>query len=419
MAVFNAASNLFSSLPIATIVQTNYTRAFIVHGGISDKTDLDYLTNHLDRKLFSRLLTSPVKDSHSIDYSQATQQLVDILWSDPIYVNDDGKIVPKKMKKVTGCYMNQTRNLGSFFGYDISDRFCKKNNFNYIIRSHECRDKGFSQDHTRCYTIFSASYYLNSNNMGAVIVITPADKKFQVYAYANLGGDLSSQLVHKNHSLLAQFKHLIQLNQFNLCPKFEEIDVNRTGLIGQEDWANVLCNLFEISTEHLILIKDSLCECDNELVYYQSMFKKTIFNEDNNLNAVESQNYLMLVKSLFEIIDKNKDNHISLDEAKEALYLISKSNSKYYTTEDECLSFIKQFDVNCDNLIDLNEFYKAFFYDEFALNDNVQALSTSKSTVNSLIASSSDSSLDSRSVSQSNLSNNSNEDDTDVHVVRL
>lgn len=417
MAIFNTATSLFSSLPLATIVQTNHSRAFVVHGGISDKTDLEYISQ-LDRKSYKRILTASILNESEPDYELSAQQLVDILWSDPIYVNEKGKIVPSRVKKLTGCYFNQTRNLGTLFGVDISDKFCKKHGFNYIIRSHECRDKGFTQDHPKCYTIFSASYYLNSNNMGAVILMTPSDKKFQVYAYSNIGGDLSSNLVLKNHSLLVQFKHLIQLNHFNLIPQFQKHDPSKSGIIDMNSWASVLANEFEISAEHLLLVKDYLCECDSNYVYYQSMFKKTIFNdEESNLNAVDSQNYLMLVKSLFEIIDKNHDNHISLDEAREALRLISKSNSKYYTSEDECLRFIKQFDVNCDNLIDLNEFYKAFFYDEFAytLNKRNSSLSSTSSScklggVNSL-ASSSDSSICSRSASQSNISNGFNDED--------
>ncbi len=348
------------------------------------------------------------------------KQLVDILWSDPIRLNEKtGKIIPHGLKKMTGCYFNKSRNFGSLFGTDVSEKFCKKYNFNYIIRSHECRDKGFSQDHPKCFTLFSASCYLNSTNMGAVILVTPNDKKFQVYAYSNLINNTNNNDDgDKNNSLLIKFKHLIQLNHFNLIPKYEKLDLNETGMIDQHEWASVLSNEFEISIEHLLLIKDFLCECDHTHVYYKTMFKTTTFNLNNTHtnSTLESENYLMLVKSLFEIIDKNHDNHISLDEAKEALFLISKRNSKYEANEEECLKFIKKFDINCDNLIDLNEFNKAFFYDEFALSLNNLRLNSSESE--------SISSTESSSSLVSHLNDDDYDDDNDIisddiHIVRI
>ena len=135
MTVFKAASCLFASLPLATIIQTETNRVFVVHGGISNQTDLDYLkSNKLNRRNYERL-TVP---NDQADYELSAQHLIDILWSDPIYVNQEsGKIVPKQCKKPTGCYLNVTRQIGSLFGYDVTEKFCKKYSFSFLIRSHE------------------------------------------------------------------------------------------------------------------------------------------------------------------------------------------------------------------------------------------------------------------------------------------
>jgi Ca2+-binding EF-hand superfamily protein len=383
MAVFRAATCLFASLPLASIIQTQTNRVFVVHGGISDQTDLDYLKSDcLNRRLYERLtvpssyISGSIEDQDDlIDYELSAQQLIDILWSDPIYVNQEtGKIVPKQCKKPTGSHFNVTRQIGCLFGYDVSEKFCKKYSFSFLIRSHECRDKGFSQDHPKCFTLFSASNYLNSGNMGAVILMGMAnEKKFQVYAYTNSPANTNSTVSTKEYSLLSQFKHLVQLNDFNLMPRFQSLDTTKLGHINELEWAKVLSNGFEISNEYLLLIKDLFCECDQDKVYYRTMFKKNSYyfrsekEKVNTISSIESENYLMIVKSLFEIIDTNHDKHISLDEAKQALCLIGSkaANHKYDISEEESINFIKQFDVNCDNLIDLNEFYKAFFYDEF------------------------------------------------------
>ena len=42
------------------------------------------------------------------------------------------------------------------FGPDVTERFCKQNNIDYIIRSHEVKERGWERQHNgRCWTIFS------------------------------------------------------------------------------------------------------------------------------------------------------------------------------------------------------------------------------------------------------------------------
>lgn len=68
MAVFRAATCLFASLPLASIIQTQTNRVFVVHGGISDQTDLDYLkSDNLKRRLYERLTVPSSYISGSIE----------------------------------------------------------------------------------------------------------------------------------------------------------------------------------------------------------------------------------------------------------------------------------------------------------------------------------------------------------------
>lgn len=46
------------------------------------------------------------------------------------------------------------------FGPDVTERFCKQNNIDYIIRSHEVKEKGWERQHNgRCWTIFSGKFF--------------------------------------------------------------------------------------------------------------------------------------------------------------------------------------------------------------------------------------------------------------------
>ena len=61
------------------------------------------------------------------------------------------------------------------FGPDVTERFCKQNNIDYIIRSHEVKERGWERQHNgRCWTIFSgkifgANYHAQASN--------PVDRK--------------------------------------------------------------------------------------------------------------------------------------------------------------------------------------------------------------------------------------------------
>ena len=149
LAVFKQTQRLFRRLPIATILENKSGyRCFVCHGGISDRLDLDFCKTKLNRFSFPSII---------LDETKSSEQLSDLMWSDPIKRIDEA--LP-----ANGCYPNKSRGIGCAFGEDISEKFCKKYGFNTIVRSHELRRNGWSKDHPYCYTVFTASNYCNGNN---------------------------------------------------------------------------------------------------------------------------------------------------------------------------------------------------------------------------------------------------------------
>ncbi|TPP59276.1 Serine/threonine-protein phosphatase [Fasciola gigantica] len=84
--------------------------------------------------------------------------MCELLWSDPMESN--GRTTSK-------------RGIGCQFGPDVTERFCKANGLDYIIRSHEVKDNGYEIAHgDRCVTVFSAPNYCDTmHNRGAFITL--------------------------------------------------------------------------------------------------------------------------------------------------------------------------------------------------------------------------------------------------------
>eukprot|EP00929_Paragymnodinium_shiwhaense_P062368 TRINITY_DN3113_c0_g2_i1.p1 TRINITY_DN3113_c0_g2~~TRINITY_DN3113_c0_g2_i1.p1 ORF type:complete len:725 (-),score=230.31 TRINITY_DN3113_c0_g2_i1:137-2311(-) len=101
--------------------------------------------------------------------------MVDCLWADP----RGGPGYGPSYRKSKGVFM---------FGPDVIDSFCKANDLNLVIRSHEVKTKGFQWEkkadaasHTEMISVFSAPNYLDTGgNKGAYLKCTNESGKIQV-----------------------------------------------------------------------------------------------------------------------------------------------------------------------------------------------------------------------------------------------
>lgn len=145
-ATFSLFSEIFNAIPVANYVQK---RVLVVHGGLpsTDNVSLD------DIRKIDRFRQPPSEGLMS-----------DLLWTDPQPENGRS---PSK------------RGVGMQFGPDVTAAFCKLNDLDCIIRSHECKDEGYTIEHSgQCITVFSAPNYCdNAGNKGAFIHLYPKNSE--------------------------------------------------------------------------------------------------------------------------------------------------------------------------------------------------------------------------------------------------
>jgi serine/threonine-protein phosphatase with EF-hand domain len=121
--------DVFKWLPLGCLIDG---KVLVVHGGVSQETDIKYLQN-IKRSKYVSLLKPVGIDKNDVDQMQEWRQVVDLLWSDP--------------QASEGCKRNEHRGSGKHFGPDVSQSVLSRNGIELLVRSHQCKPDGYEYTH--------------------------------------------------------------------------------------------------------------------------------------------------------------------------------------------------------------------------------------------------------------------------------
>ncbi|XP_044729651.1 serine/threonine-protein phosphatase rdgC [Chrysoperla carnea] len=369
-------------LPLGTIVNN---KVLVVHGGISDTTDLD-LIKSLDRGKYVSLLRPPITESSApgadvIDKVE-WKQVFDILWSDP--------------QPSEGCVPNALRGAGTYFGPDVSRNFLKNNKLMYLVRSHECKPDGYEIIHNgTVITIFSASnYYELGSNKGAYLKLVGPQLATHFVQYTSAK---TKRLTFRQRiglvesSAIRELSGQILANKAALVTEFTKFDPDNTGLITVGEWCKCMENATALGLPWRML-RDKLVSMDSESgkVIYDSTFQvQNIPNKAQSNASTTVVETLYRNKSsleaIFRIIDKDNSGYISLEEFSEACALL-REHMPNPISEESLLDICRLMDMNKDGLVDLNEFLETFRLVDMRVH-HYESESPSKTTGNNSTAS--------------------------------
>ncbi|XP_030332508.1 serine/threonine-protein phosphatase with EF-hands 1 [Strigops habroptila] len=386
--------DVFSWLPLATIIDN---KVLILHGGISDTTDLDFL-NALERSKVKSVMQPPrsvrvrqdhVKESirttrpseqtakqnlarktQRISLSGSTgpsgsnlspdpsvkewKQILDILWSDP--------------RSQRGCTPNKSRGGGCYFGPDVTAKLFKKYNLKMLIRSHEFKPEGYDISHNgKVITIFSASnYYEEGSNRGAYIKLNPElIPRFVQYRVSEhtQRENLHDRVGTIESSALKSLREKIYAYKPELTSAFAQYDLNGTGRISVHDWAAAMESVLQLGLPWRML-RSQLVQMtpDGEVDFMSCFYDLKISQPVKEVQPALVETLCRYRKDLeiiFNIIDKDHSGLISLEEFRHTWKLFT-SHLGIDVTDESLDKLVLSIDYNKDGYIDFNEFLEAF-----------------------------------------------------------
>ncbi|NWW25556.1 PPE1 phosphatase, partial [Falcunculus frontatus] len=339
--------DVFSWLPLATIIDS---KVLILHGGISDTTDLDFL-NALER--------NKVRDPIHVrvilfSFKNFPVQILDILWSDP--------------RSQNGCTPNKCRGGGCYFGPDVTAKLFERYNLKMLIRSHEFKPEGYEISHDgRVITIFSASnYYEEGSNRGAYIKLnpelTPRFVQYQVSKYTRRQ-KLRERVGTIESSALKSLREKIYAHRSELTSAFAQYDINGTGRISVNDWAAAMESVLQLELPWRML-RSQLAQMnpDGEVDFMSCFYDLKMgqpIKEAQPALAETLCRYRKDLEIIFNIIDKDHSGLISLEEFTQTWRLFT-SHLGIDVQDDSIDKLVLSIDYNKDGHIDFNEFLEAF-----------------------------------------------------------
>uniref|UniRef100_F7BM36 Serine/threonine-protein phosphatase n=1 Tax=Equus caballus TaxID=9796 RepID=F7BM36_HORSE len=321
--ILQLLEDVYTWLPIGTIIDNE---VLVIHGGISESTDLNLL-HHMERNKMKSVLMPPfpIDEDYAADLKNKVgttavprgvrtsgslseqltkhewEQVIDILWSDP-----RGK---------RGCYPNTSRGGGCYFGPDITSKILNRYQLKMLVRSHECKPEGYEICHDgKVVTVFSASnYYEEGSNRGAYIRLGSGKLSLGQWAFS-MENVLGLNLPWRSLS-----SHLVTTDKdgnVDYMSSFQDVHIQKPV---KEAQSTLIETLYRHRTDLQIIF--NIIDSDHSglisMEEFRTMWK--LFNSHYSVHIDDSQ-----VDELAERMDLNKDGSIDFNEFLNAFYVVHK-----------------------------------------------------------------------------------------------
>ncbi|XP_077746392.1 serine/threonine-protein phosphatase with EF-hands 1 isoform X2 [Canis aureus] len=326
--ILQILEDVYTWLPIGTIIDSEI---LVIHGGISESTDLNLL--------------------HRIERNK----VIDILWSDP-----RGK---------RGCYPNTSRGGGCYFGPDITSKVLNKYQLKMLIRSHECKPEGYEICHDgKVVTVFSASnYYEEGSNRGAYIKLC-SGMNLRFFQYQVTKATCLRPLYQRvntiESSAIRILKERMISRKTDLIHAFQLQDRSKSGKLPMGQWAFSMENVLGLNLPWRSLSPHLVTTDKSGNINYMSSFEDIHIQKpvkEAQSTLIETlYRYRSDLQIIFNVIDSDHSGLISMEEFR-AMWKLFNSHYSIHIDDFQIDDLAERMDLNKDGSIDFNEFLKAFY----------------------------------------------------------
>ncbi|KAM7415785.1 hypothetical protein PAMA_018041 [Pampus argenteus] len=284
------------------------------------------------------------------------KQILDLLWSDPMSQD--------------GCFPNELRGGGCYWGPDVTEDFLSRHNLQLIIRSHECKQEGYEFCHNRkVLTLFSASnYYDVGSNRGAYVKLGPDLVPYLIqYQASSMIRELTvrQSVGRTERSALKVLREQLFSHKSDLICAFKQFDSNNTGLVSLNDWASAVESVTHLSLPWRMLRGQLVtCKTSDSMIDYHEWFNELAIKGPNTDHIDQSlietlYRHRSTLETIFRIVDTDNSGFITIEDFRQTWKLLSVYLKMEIT--DEAISDLSvTIDSNQDGSIDIDEFMEAF-----------------------------------------------------------
>ncbi|XP_062837291.1 serine/threonine-protein phosphatase with EF-hands 2 isoform X5 [Anolis carolinensis] len=361
--ILKLLQNVFSCLPLATLVDQ---KVLIVHGGISDTTDLDRLAK-IDRRQILSVLSQKRKITRSFEPSEFESAK---LFRDGPPKPTDSLSKSEVTKRVQEEYETcRTRAGSSEYTESRASATSFPSGSDMTLASTEST---FVDDAEiqQVITVFSASnYYTMGSNRGAYVKmgrdLIPHFIQYQAGKSARRL-TMTQRISRVEVSAYQVLKEKLFAHRSDLTTAFRRYDKKNTGLITLNEWANAVESVLQLGLPWRMLRPQLVPHLTSGKLEYKSWLKDIVTEQrsavQERLQSSLLENIyrnLSSLETIFNIIDTDHSGLISLEEFHQTWKLFS--DHMNINISDESISDLaRSIDFNKDGNIDFNEFIEAF-----------------------------------------------------------
>ncbi|XP_042792107.1 serine/threonine-protein phosphatase with EF-hands 2 isoform X2 [Panthera leo] len=392
--ILKILKDVFCWLPLATLVDE---KVLILHGGVSDMTDLELLAK-LDRhKIVSTMRHKTRKENGKQVKKEEANQKSSAGRPTPWFLPQSRSLPasPLRLGSLQAHRAGRSSSIPCGAPRDAKE-LARQVRRSVDLELDRCRQQaGFpvswgkeeaspctpeadsgaeepleptQEEWRQVLTIFSASnYYEVGSNRGAYVKLGPALTPYIVQYQANKVTHMLTmrqRISRVEESALRALREKLFAHSSDLLGEFKKHDADKTGLITFSDWAEAVESVLHLGLPWRMLRPQLVNSPTDNTLEYKSWLEdlaKEQLNRENIQSSLLETLYRNRsnLETIFRIIDSDHSGFISLDEFRHTWKLFSSHMN--INIRDDCIcDLARSIDFNKDGHIDINEFLEAF-----------------------------------------------------------